>query len=59
MLNPFKFTRKHLTEYDELPSQDIGLYAIKVRDEQPLLVYETEHIARKAFEYFAKIVKGE
>ena len=57
MLKPFKITKQHLKKYEELSKYDIGLYAIKVRDEQPLMVYETKHIAKKAYEYFEKNFK--
>tara|TARA_Y100001973_G_C5105288_1_gene284806 strand:- start:118 stop:297 length:180 start_codon:yes stop_codon:yes gene_type:complete len=56
MLRPFKITKNHLTEFEELSVYDVGMYAIKVRPEQPLLVYETKHIASKAYEYFSKII---
>ncbi len=58
MIRPFKITRKHLNKYKELSSYDLGLYAIKVRKEQPLLVYETLHVASKAYEYFEKMLKN-
>ena len=57
MLKPFKITRKHLNKYKELSAYDLGMYAIQVRPEQPLLVYETVHIASKAYEYFVKNFK--
>tara|TARA_Y100000593_G_C4286606_1_gene325845 strand:+ start:1023 stop:1208 length:186 start_codon:yes stop_codon:yes gene_type:complete len=57
MIKPFKITKKHLDKYNELSKYDLGLYAIKVRDEQPLLVYETKHVAQKAYEYFKKNFK--
>ena len=55
MLRPFKITKKHLSEFEELSTYDVGMYAIKVRPEQPLLVYETKQIASKAYEYFSKM----
>ncbi len=58
MLKPFKITRRHLVKYEELSTCDLGMYAIKVRPEQPLLVYETIHIAIKAYEYFEKMKNG-
>ena len=57
MLKPFKITKKHLDEYPELEKADVGLYAIKIRKEQPLMLYETKHIAQKAYEYFRKNFK--
>ena len=59
MIRPFKITNTHLNQYNELSKYDVGLYAIKVRDEQPLMLYETKHIAQKAFEYFERIMKKE
>ena len=59
MIKPFKITRKHLNKYEELSTYDLGMYAIQVRSEQPLMVYETMHIAKKAYEYFEKIIKQE
>ena len=52
MLKPFKIKREHLDEFPELERGDVGLYAIRVRDKQPLMLYETKHIAQKAYEYF-------
>ena len=57
MLKPFKITKKHLNEFSELEREDVGMYAIKVRDEQPLMLYETKQIAQKAYEYFKKHFK--
>ena len=57
MLRPFKITRKHLGEYSELSDYDLGLYAIRVKDDQPLLIYETKLIATKAYKYFEKMTK--
>jgi len=57
MLKPFKVTKNHLSEYPELERGDVGLYAIKVRKEQPLMLYETKQIAQKAYEYFRKNFK--
>ena len=57
MLKPFKVTKNHLSEYPELECGDVGLYAIKVRQEQPLMLYETKQIAQKAYEYFRKNFK--
>ena len=54
MLKPFKITNNHLSEYPELEKTDVGLYAIKIRTEQPLMLYETKQIAQKAYEYFRK-----
>jgi hypothetical protein len=52
MLKPFKIKKEHLSEYPELERDDVGLYAIRVKDEQPLMIYETKHVAEKAYEYF-------
>ena len=49
MLKPFKITKKHIAEFSELDKSDVGLYAIKVRQEQPLMLYETKQIAQKAW----------
>ena len=52
MLKPFKIKKEHLNEYPELERDDVGLYAIRVKDEQPLMIYETKQVAQKAYEYF-------
>ena len=57
MLKPFKITKKHLQDFPELEPNDIGLYAIRVREGQELMLYETKHIATKAYEYFSKNFK--
>tara|TARA_R100000808_G_C2121391_1_gene132620 strand:- start:897 stop:1094 length:198 start_codon:yes stop_codon:yes gene_type:complete len=57
MIKPFKITRKHLNKYEELSTYDLGMYAIQVRVEQPLLVYETLQIAKKAYKYFEKMIE--
>tara|TARA_R100001594_G_scaffold138720_1_gene182524 strand:+ start:397 stop:579 length:183 start_codon:yes stop_codon:yes gene_type:complete len=57
MIKPFKITRKHLSKYEELSVYDLGLYAIRVRPEQPLMVYETIQVASKAYDYFEKMLK--
>lgn len=57
MLKPFKITTKHVLEYPELEKADVGLYAIKIQAEQPLMLYETKQIAQKAYEYFKKNFK--
>jgi hypothetical protein len=57
MLRPFKITKRHLREYSELSDYDLGLYAIRVKDDQPLLVYESKLIATKAYKYFEKMTK--
>jgi hypothetical protein len=59
MIRPFKITKKHLNEYKELSSYDLGMYAIRVKDDQPLLVYETKLIATKAYKYFEKMINKE
>tara|TARA_B100000085_G_C18341513_1_gene430503 strand:- start:128 stop:304 length:177 start_codon:yes stop_codon:yes gene_type:complete len=55
MLKPFKITKQHLNEYEELSSYDLGMYAIRAKEDQPLLVYETKQIANKAYKYFEKM----
>ena len=55
MLRPFMITKTHLNKFQELSTHDLGLYAIQVRPEQPLLVYENLHVASKAYEYFDKL----
>jgi hypothetical protein len=57
MIRPFKITKKHLGKYEELSNCDLGMYAIQVRPEQPLLVYESIQIATKAYNYFQNINK--
>jgi hypothetical protein len=57
MLKPFKVTKKHLAEYPYLDREDIGMYAIRIKEEQELMLYETKQIASKAFEYFQKNFK--
>ena len=57
MIKPFKITRKHLNKYEELSKYDLGMYAIQVRVEQPLLVYETLQIAKKAYKYFENMIE--
>ena len=57
MIRPFKITNRHLNKYDELSKSDVGLYAIQVRENQPLMVYETIQIATKAYDYFSKMFK--
>ena len=57
MLKPFKITKSHLQDFPELDRQDVGLYAIRVSDDQDLMLYETKHIATKAYEYFCKNFK--
>jgi hypothetical protein len=59
MIKPFKITNKHLNQYGELSKYDVGLYAIKIKKEQPLMIYETENVAQKAFEYFENMLKKE
>ena len=57
MLKPFKIKTKHLQEYPELDKSDVGLYAIRVKEGQELMVYENKSIADKAYEYFSKNFK--
>ena len=57
MIKPFKIKTKHLNEYPELDSSDVGLYALRVREDQELMVYENKSIADKAYEYFSKNFK--
>ena len=52
MLKPFKIKKEHLIQFPELEKEDLGLYAIQIHDEKPLMVYETKQIAQKAYEYF-------
>lgn len=59
MIKPFKITKRHINKYEELSTYDLGMYAIQVRSEQPLMVYETMHIAKKAYEYFEKMIQKE
>ena len=57
MLKPFKIKTKHLQEFPELDSGDVGLYALRVKEGQELMVYENKSIADKAYEYFRKNFK--
>ena len=57
MLRPFKIKKQHLNKFPELEECDIGLYAIRVKEDQELMLYETKHIADKAYEYFSKNFK--
>ncbi len=56
-IKPFKIKRKHLEQYPELHKSDVGMYAFQISDEQGLMMYETEQVANKAFEYFQKNFK--
>ena len=57
MLKPFKIKKQHLGEFPELEEMDVGLYAIRINENQELMLYETKHIAQKAYEYFIKNFK--
>lgn len=57
MLKPFKIKAEHLKEYSELEPDDIGLYALRVKDGQELMIYENKSVAQKAYEYFKKNFK--
>tara|TARA_Y100000114_G_scaffold150565_1_gene166225 strand:+ start:542 stop:715 length:174 start_codon:yes stop_codon:yes gene_type:complete len=57
MIKPFKITKAHLKDFPELHSSDIGLFAIRIKEDQDLMVYETKSIANKAYEYFSKNFK--
>ena len=59
MLKPFKIKASHLNKYPELDRSDIGLYAIRVREGQDLMIYETQYIADKAYSYFEKMLKSD
>ena len=52
MIKPFKIKNKHLEEFPELHTSDVGLYAIRVKEDQELMLYETKSVADKAYEYF-------
>ena len=52
MIKPFKIKKPHLKQYPELEEEDIGLYAIRIKEGQALMVYETKQIAQRAYEYF-------
>lgn len=56
-IKPFKIKTKHLEQYSELHKSDVGMYAIQISEEQGLMIYETESVAKKAFEYFMKNFK--
>ncbi len=57
MLKPFKVKKEHLEQFSELTHDDVGLYAIRIRENQDLMLYETKHIANKAYNYFKKNFK--
>ena len=57
MIKPFKIKTKHLKEYPELHTSDVGLYAIRVKEGQDLMIYESKSVADKAYEYFSKNFK--
>ena len=57
-IKPFKIKSKHLEQYPELHRSDVGMYAFQISDEQGLMMYETEQVANKAFEYFQKNFKA-
>jgi len=50
----FKITNKHVNEYNELHSWDLGMYALKISDDRELMIYENKAYAQKALEYFKK-----
>lgn len=54
MLKPFKIKKEHLSKYPELEASDVGMFAIRTKDDRDLMLYETKHIAQKAYEYFSK-----
>ena len=54
----FKITKQHIKEYQELEYYDLGLYAIKVSDDRELMVYENKAVAKKALDYFKKMLGG-
>ena len=54
MLKPFKIKREHLSQYPELEASDIGMFAIRTKDDRDLMLYETKQIAQNAYEYFSK-----
>jgi hypothetical protein len=57
MIKPFKIKAKHLKEFPELHSDDVGLYAIRIKEDQELMLYESKSFADKAYEYFNKNFK--
>ena len=52
MIKPFKIKTTHLKQFPELEQGDVGMYAIRVSEDQELMLYETEQIAYKAYQYF-------
>jgi len=58
-IKPFKIKKKHLEQYSELHKSDVGMYAIQISEDLGLMIYETEHVAAKAFEYFQKNFKSD
>jgi len=59
MLRPFKIKTSHLRDYPELAASDVGLYAIRVKEDQELMIYENKFIANKAYNYFEKMLKSD
>ena len=57
MIKPFRIKTKHLKEFPELHADDVGMYAIRAKEDQDLMIYENKRVAQKAFEYFSKYFK--
>lgn len=53
----FKITKKHLEQYPELESCDVGQYGLKLSDDKEIMIYENKAVAMKALEYFQKSFK--
>lgn len=53
----FKITKKHLEQYPELESCDVGQYGLKLSDDKEIMIYENKAVAIKALEYFQKSFK--
>ena len=58
--NPFKITKTIIERFDTLDRRDLGYYGI-VLPHSPAepLIYESKHIAKKAYTYFKKVWKLE
>jgi len=54
----FKIKKKHVDEFTELDTWDVGSYGLKLANDREVMVYESKAIAEKALQYFKKSFKG-
>lgn len=54
----FKIKKKHIEQFAELDTWDLGSYGLKISDDREVMVYESKAIAEKALQYFKKTFKG-